>query len=90
MAFLFEADRGLTSVKDPFPHLGPGTYYSDDKGSANPSCAPFLSTGQKCGPLVQKTKALQPGPGICILCIHYYKDHMKSQNQWGILAFKLT
>lgn len=26
MAFLFEEDRGLTSFKDPYPHLGPGVY----------------------------------------------------------------
>jgi len=26
MAFLFEEDRGLTVVKDPYPHLGPGVY----------------------------------------------------------------
>jgi len=32
MAFLYEADRGLTSIKDPFPHLGPGAYYSEEKG----------------------------------------------------------
>jgi hypothetical protein len=30
MAFMFEEDRGLTKIKDPYPHLGPGTYNSDN------------------------------------------------------------
>lgn len=53
MAFLFEADRGLTAVKDPYPHLGPGTYsQTNNKQETGQSYAPFLSTGQRVIPMV--------------------------------------
>ncbi|CAD8071620.1 unnamed protein product [Paramecium primaurelia] len=62
MAFLFEEDRGLTQVKDPYPHLGPGVYQQPET-QPRIAYAPFLSTGKRQTELTNKLKILNPGPG---------------------------
>lgn len=47
MAFLFEEDRGLTVVKDPYPHLGPGVYNVNQEPHSKAAYAPFLCTGKR-------------------------------------------
>lgn len=46
MAFLFEENRGLTEIKDPYPHLGPGVYQIPEH-QIKTAYAPFLSTGKR-------------------------------------------
>ena len=63
MAFLYEEDRGLTLIKDPYPLIGPGSYQRDTQHASTHGYAPFMSTGDRVIPLVAKQKQVEPGPG---------------------------
>ncbi|CAD8101748.1 unnamed protein product [Paramecium primaurelia] len=62
MAFLFEENRGLTEIKDPYPHLGPGVYQIPEH-QIKTAYAPFLSTGKRQVEMINKQKTQFPGPG---------------------------
>lgn len=63
MAFLFEESRGLTEIKDPYPHLGPGVYQPEVSNGGKHAYAPFGSTDKRVTGFSEKSKSTQPGPG---------------------------